>query len=302
MGGIRVSHKDLPVTFQDRVQPWMTACFGAEISGDKVERGDRLLEEVLELLQSGGYDPARVAALRDYVWSRPAGEPSQEVGGVQVTLAAYCLAFGLNMHEAGETELARIWTKVEKIRAKQAAKPAGSALPVAAPVQAPVAPVAVKPRRMFPILSGGGQKIDWQLVADHSNQAKKNHYQSVERLAERGGLSWCELYAVLHNKEWEKKDENEAIIACRALEARYLAALSSPQGGVPEGWRPTHRHVKRGSSYQQIGLASLQCTESCAETAVLVIYRGDDGKLWARPHDEFNDGRFEAIDAAGGAI
>ncbi|TIX58755.1 MAG: hypothetical protein E5V25_26555 [Mesorhizobium sp.] len=54
-------------------------------------------------------------------------------------------------------------------------------------------PVAVKPRRTFPILNGGGQKIDWQLVADHSTQAKRNHYQTVERLAERGGLSWCEL-------------------------------------------------------------------------------------------------------------
>ncbi|WP_245316343.1 hypothetical protein [Mesorhizobium wenxiniae] len=144
-----------PVAFQDRVQPWMMACFGAEISGDKVERGDRLLEEVLELLQSGGYDPARVVALRDYVWSRPAGEPSQEVGGVQVTLAAYCLAFGLNMHEAGETELARIWTKVEKIRAKQAAKPVGSALPVAAPVQAPIAPVAVKALEWEDAIHGG---------------------------------------------------------------------------------------------------------------------------------------------------
>ena len=46
-----------------------------------------------------------------------------------VTLAAYCLAHGLNMHTAGETELERVWTKVEKIRAKHAAKPKGSALP-----------------------------------------------------------------------------------------------------------------------------------------------------------------------------
>ncbi|ESZ60514.1 hypothetical protein NL532_24345 [Mesorhizobium sp. C120A] len=126
-----VDHPEVVGDFQSRVQPWMMACFGAEISGDKVERGDRLLEEVLELLQSNDYDPARVVALRDYVWSRPAGEPFQEVGGVQVTLAAYCLAHGLNMHEAGETELARIWTKVDKIRAKQAAKPVGSALPIA---------------------------------------------------------------------------------------------------------------------------------------------------------------------------
>ncbi|WP_206523214.1 MULTISPECIES: hypothetical protein [unclassified Mesorhizobium] len=124
-------------SLQARVQPWMMACFGPEISADKVERGDRLLEEVFELLQSGGYDPARVLALRDYVWNREAGEPSQEAGGVQITLAAYCLAHDLDMHEAGETELARIWTKVDKIRAKQAARPVGSALPVAlAPAQA----------------------------------------------------------------------------------------------------------------------------------------------------------------------
>lgn len=130
-------------TFQNRVQPWMMACFGPEISGDRVERGDRLLEEVFELLQSDGYDPARVPALRDYVWGREKGEPVQEVGGVMVTLAAYCLAHELDMHEAGETELARIWTKVEKIRAKQAAKPVGSALPVATPSDTAPSPKGV---------------------------------------------------------------------------------------------------------------------------------------------------------------
>lgn len=115
--------------FQDRVKPWMTACFGDAISSDRLERGDRLLEEVFELLQAGGYPKERVAALAAYVWSRPEGEPAQEVGGVMVTLAAYCLAHGLDMHAAAATELARIWTKVEVIRAKQAAKPTGSALP-----------------------------------------------------------------------------------------------------------------------------------------------------------------------------
>ncbi|ABS68899.1 hypothetical protein Xaut_3671 [Xanthobacter versatilis] len=124
-------------SFQSRVDPWMKACFGPAISADRLERGDRLLEEVLELLQSGGYPAERVSALTGYVWSRPAGEPSQEVGGVMVTLAAYCLAHGVDMHEAGETELARIWTKVEKIRAKQAAKPTGSAMPQEWPVAAP---------------------------------------------------------------------------------------------------------------------------------------------------------------------
>lgn len=91
-------------------------------------------------------------------------------------------------------------------------------------------------RRSFPILKGEGAKIDYQLVADHAEQARSNHGQSVNQLAARGGLSWCELYAVLHNRKWEKVDTNEAMIACRALEARYLAALASrPDGGeAPE--------------------------------------------------------------------
>jgi hypothetical protein len=91
-------------------------------------------------------------------------------------------------------------------------------------------------RRSFPILKGDGAKIDYQLVSDHAEQARSNHGQSVDQLASRGGLSWCELYAVLHNRKWEKIDNNEAMIACRALEARYLAALASrPDGGeAPE--------------------------------------------------------------------
>ncbi|MBZ9600687.1 hypothetical protein [Phyllobacterium chamaecytisi] len=116
-------------TFQQRVQPWMMACFGQEISDDQLERGDRLAEELFELLQSVGYPRERLSFLEEYTYSRPKGEPSQEVGGVMVTLAAFCLAHGLDMHEAGETELTRIWTKVEKIRAKQAAKPKHSPLP-----------------------------------------------------------------------------------------------------------------------------------------------------------------------------
>ena len=127
-------------TFQSRVQAWMLTCFGEKISSDRLERGDRLLEEVFELLQSGNYPRERVAALEQYVWSRDIGNPAQEVGGVMTTLASYCLAHGLDMHNAAENELARVWTMVEKIRAKQAAKPKGSALPQV--VRAPAPEVA----------------------------------------------------------------------------------------------------------------------------------------------------------------
>ena len=124
---------DATEPFQQRVQPWMMSCFGPEISADRIKRNHRFIEEALELVQATGCTKSEAHQLVDYVYSRPVGEPPQEVGGVMVTLAALCLANGYDMHEAGETELARIWTKVEKIRAKQAAKPKHSPLPEAAP-------------------------------------------------------------------------------------------------------------------------------------------------------------------------
>lgn len=117
-------------SFQQRVGDWMAACFTPEIVVDKLERADRFIEEALELIQATGYSADRAHALVDYVFGRAVGEPSQEVGGVMVTLAALCNPHGLNMAGAGEAELSRIWTKVDVIRAKQAAKPVGSALPV----------------------------------------------------------------------------------------------------------------------------------------------------------------------------
>lgn len=111
-------------TFQAGVSKWMGECFLPSLYSNTTERGDRLLEEVLELLQSNGYDRTRVATLVDYVYSRPVGEPAQEVGGVMVTLAGYCWVAGLDMHAEGARELQRITQPdvMAKIRRKQEAK------------------------------------------------------------------------------------------------------------------------------------------------------------------------------------
>ncbi len=116
----------LPVVprFQADVADWMGECFAPSLSSDMTERGDRLLEEVLELLQAHGYDSARVPTLVNYVFGRPVGEPAQEVGGVMVTLAAYCSVAGLSMQVDGQAELDRINQPevMARIRAKQEAK------------------------------------------------------------------------------------------------------------------------------------------------------------------------------------
>ncbi len=117
-------------TFQARVHDWVCACFGQEIAFDLTERNHRFLEEALELVQSTGCTASEAHQLVDYVFNRPAGEPAQEVGGVRVTLAALCTAAAIRDDAAGDTELARVWDNIQKIRAKQAAKPKHSPLPM----------------------------------------------------------------------------------------------------------------------------------------------------------------------------
>ncbi|MCE1010171.1 hypothetical protein [Pseudomonas monteilii] len=133
-------HQGKPVSFQSRVQPWLMECFGEMIAGDREERNHRFLEEALELVQSLGCSSAEAHQLVEYVFGREVGEPAQEVGGVMVTLAALCLANSLDMHQLGETELARVWTKVDAIRAKQASKPQFGPLPGAYPGRATSTP------------------------------------------------------------------------------------------------------------------------------------------------------------------
>ncbi|WP_414440488.1 hypothetical protein [Burkholderia sp. 22PA0106] len=125
--------------FQACVQPWMLECFGPVIAADRIERNHRFLEEALELAQALGCTASEAHQLVNYTFGRPIGEPAQEVGGVMVTLAALCLASGLDMHQAGETELTRISepAMVLKIRAKQAAKPKHSPLPQGVPARTP---------------------------------------------------------------------------------------------------------------------------------------------------------------------
>jgi hypothetical protein len=60
-------------------------------------------------------------------------------------------------------------------------------------------------------------------------------------------------------------------------------------------WNPTHRHLKRGSTYIVIGRGELQTSSELPDGADLIIYQGEDGKLWARPTHEFEDGRFEVV-------
>jgi hypothetical protein len=57
----------------------------------------------------------------------------------------------------------------------------------------------------FPILGSNIKSVPYGLVEKHNCQAFANHMQNVDRLAERGGLAWDELYYVLSDKPFDKR-------------------------------------------------------------------------------------------------
>jgi hypothetical protein len=117
-------------SFQDRVGKWLEHCFGESTDPLRRERrAHRFVEEALEFAQSVGTTWEDAIQLVDYVFSRPVGEPAQEVGGVMLTLMGAASANGLKVPECAEKELARVWEKADEIRAKNARQVNGSPLP-----------------------------------------------------------------------------------------------------------------------------------------------------------------------------
>jgi hypothetical protein len=53
--------------------------------------------------------------------------------------------------------------------------------------------------------------VPYILVEGHDKQAQSNHFQTLERLSQRGGLSPLELWCVVNDKKWhDKGDMTEA--------------------------------------------------------------------------------------------
>lgn len=113
------------VVKQSAVWKWCRATFDgiAAWDADK-ERAYRFFEEAGELFQAMNMRKEDAYKVVDYVFSRPVGELSQEVGGVMVTLLALASQQNECVNTCLETEFARIMRPEiqEKIRGKQLAK------------------------------------------------------------------------------------------------------------------------------------------------------------------------------------
>lgn len=181
-------------SYQDRVAAWVETCFGESIDPRrKTRRAHRFAEEALEFLQSIGIPKEHVLQLVDYVYSRPEGDPVQELGGVMVTLCGAATAHDLDLNECAEKELARVWTKVDALRAKNDTQDKSSPLPGV---------TQIDPRTGRP-LGDHGTALQAMQFATESYSAMSQEREFLKGWMEGNLDEWPEFY------EWLKKEDSK---------------------------------------------------------------------------------------------
>jgi hypothetical protein len=78
--------------------------------------------------------------------------------------------------------------------------------------------------RRFPVLltqrearDMAPRTVPWSLLAPHEEQALRNHDQSLDVLARRGGLAPAEMVAVLEDRKWRDMMFDAAVARLEAL-------------------------------------------------------------------------------------
>jgi hypothetical protein len=94
----------------------------------------------------------------------------------------------------------------------------------------------------FPLLHQGSEadrrlrlrraSVPWDFLAPHEDRALRNHDQTLERLAERGGLSPREALCVVLDRHWR---EEQGLAEAEALDRLEVLLKAWEQGRASKG-------------------------------------------------------------------
>lgn len=90
---------------------WAERCFGTEQMQSPQIRALRTVEEVVEFAQAAQVPKDKLHLVIDTVYSRPVGNPLQELGGVMLTATLLCMTMGIHPDKAFGVELKRVLSK-----------------------------------------------------------------------------------------------------------------------------------------------------------------------------------------------
>lgn len=108
---------------QRAIAKWCALAFGKEEAESLEQRGLRLFEETVEACQACNVDLAQLHHLLDFIYLRPVGQLTQELGGIGVCLLAMAEAAGVDADACEQQEVDRVLRKpIEHFRERDQAK------------------------------------------------------------------------------------------------------------------------------------------------------------------------------------
>lgn len=118
-------------------------------------------------------------------------------------------------------------------------------------------------QRWFPIM--GGPPIPWSAMAPHEAQAASNHGQTLERLAERGGLSPGEAVAVMSGRRWRRMSDADASSELARLVAEY-------EGRASVRLHQLREDIERDRAARNIGVGLAMVAHVAHERELAIAY------------------------------
>lgn len=113
----------IPGTLQNDALAWILTVFGEGVLYDKTERNQRVLEEMLELVQANGCTREQALNAVNHVFdTKTPGDISQELGGALMAMLTLAQSHGVDLYMAGRVELNRLWANMTKVKVKWDAK------------------------------------------------------------------------------------------------------------------------------------------------------------------------------------
>lgn len=103
--------KEEPEERQRKVSEWCKAAFGTAQQASVAQRALRMLEEAIEAYQAANCSEEMAHNLVAYVFSRPVGLLSQEIGGLRLSILALAEAAGVSADAEEFREIKRVMAK-----------------------------------------------------------------------------------------------------------------------------------------------------------------------------------------------
>ena len=123
--------------------------------------------------------------------------------------------------------------------------------------------------KRFPIQDG--PDVPWEVMAPHNAMSLKNHYQTLERIAERGGFSAAEAYCIVNSLRWQDMEASIGWNRAKELWLEYAERINLHYKRITELEQEIERLREAIKDYAQLAPIDLNSVTEVQEQLLFIL-------------------------------